>query len=64
MKEVLIHAKMSKGHQEEWAFFLNDRNGITYAELCRRCAHDCKQSFHVTVLTCPFYISKRRSESH
>lgn len=54
--------RMSKRRKEEWAFFLNDRNRITYEELCRRCAYDCKQSFRAILITCPFYISKRRKE--
>ena len=37
--------RMSKKRKEEWAFFLNDRGRITYNALCRRCVHDCKQSF-------------------
>ena len=36
--------RMSKKRKEEWALFLNDRNRITYNELCRKCVHDCKQS--------------------
>lgn len=33
--------RMSKRRKEEWALFLNDRNRITYNELCRKCVHDC-----------------------
>mgnify|MGYP000219978923 CR=1 FL=1 len=37
--------RMSKKRKQEWALFLNDRNRITYNELCRKCRNDCKQSF-------------------
>ena len=40
-------------------FFLNDRSRITYNELCRKCQHECKQSFRAVVVDCPKYLSKR-----
>lgn len=51
--------RMSKKRKQEWALFLNHRNRITYNELCRKCQHDCKQSFRVSVIECPKFISKR-----
>lgn len=51
--------RMSKKRKQEWALFLNHRNRITYNELCRKCTHNCKQSFRVLVIKCPKYISKR-----
>lgn len=51
--------RMSKKRREEWAFFLNERNRITYNPLCRRCRRACKQSFRAIVLDCPRYLSKR-----
>lgn len=51
--------RMSKKRKVEWSFFLNDRNRITYNELCRRCRNSCKQSFRAVVVECPRYISKR-----
>lgn len=54
--------RMSKKRKEEWAFFLNARNRITYNDLCIRCEHDCKQSFRAVILQCPRYLSKRRKE--
>ena len=50
---------MSKKRRLEWSFFLNDRNRVTYNKLCRRCRHDCKQSFRAVVIKCPKYLSKR-----
>ncbi len=51
--------RMSKARKKEWSFFLNDRGRITYNALGRRCIHQCKQSFRVTVIECPRYCSKR-----
>ncbi len=53
--------RMSKKRKQEWALFLNDRNRITYNELCRRCSNPCKQSFRSIVVHCPNYLSKRRT---
>lgn len=52
-------ARMSNKRRLEWSFFLNDRNRITYNELCRNCQHECKQSFRAVVVDCPKYLSKR-----
>ena len=30
--------RMSKKRKQEWALFLNERNRITYNELCRKCS--------------------------
>lgn len=51
--------RMSKKRREELAFFLNDRNRVTYNELCRKCRHSCKQSFRVQLIESPQYLSKR-----
>lgn len=42
--------RMSKKRKQEWALFLNDRNRITYNELCRKCSNLCKQSFRCIVV--------------
>lgn len=51
--------RMSKKRKEEWAFFLNDRNRITYNALCRKCSRPCKQSFRAEIIECPPFTSKR-----
>ena len=56
--------RMSKKRKQEWAFFLNDRNRITYNELCRKCVHECKQSHQALVIECPRYCSKRSKDGH
>ena len=53
--------RMSKKRKQEWSFFLNDRNRITYNELCRKCVHECKQSYRALVIECP---PKRSKEGH
>ncbi len=45
--------RMSKKRKQEWALFLNERNRITYNELCRKCSNDCKQSFRCIVVLLP-----------
>ena len=56
--------RMSKKRKQEWALFLNERNRITYNELCRKCSNDCKQSFRCIVVLCPKYLSKRRTKNN
>ena len=51
--------RMSRKRREEWDFFLNRRNRITYNDLCRNCRHDCKQSFRAQIVACRKYRSKR-----
>ena len=48
--------RMSKSKKLEWSFFLNDRGRKAYNTLCRRCVHDCKQSFRAVVVICPHYM--------
>ena len=51
--------RMGKKRRLELSFFLNERNRVTYNELCRKCCQDCKQSFRAVVIECPKYLSKR-----
>ena len=44
-------ARMSNKRRLEWSFFLNDRSRITYNELCRKCQHECKQSFRAVAVS-------------
>lgn len=43
----------------EWAFFLDADGRRKYNDVCRRCVHDCKQSFRAVIVRCPRYTSKR-----
>ena len=50
---LIAMPRMNKKRKQEWALFLNERNRITYNELCRKCSNDCKQSFRCIVVLCP-----------
>lgn len=54
--------RMPQKDKQEWGIFLNERGRKAYNELCRKCAHSCKQSFRVAVIACPSYKSKRSKE--
>ena len=43
--------RMSKKRKQEWALFLNERNRITYNELCRKCQRLCLEGA-IIVLAC------------
>ena len=51
--------RMSRKRKNELAFFLNDGGRVAYNVLCRKCRHICTQSFRVTVIDCPRYLSIR-----
>ena len=51
--------RMSKKRKLELSFFLNDRGRVACNDLCRKCQHECKQSFRAVVIDCPRYLSKR-----
>ena len=55
--------RMTKKQKEEWTLFLNENNRRQYNDVCRRCVHECKQSFRVEVVCCPNYLSKRSARS-
>lgn len=48
----------SKAWKREWAFFLGENGRRQYNRVCRRCVHDCKQSFRAELIACPKYLSK------
>ena len=52
--------RMGKKMKAEWAYFIGENGRRQYNELCRRCVHDCKQSFRATVICCNKYTSKRK----
>ena len=54
--------RMSKKLKKELAFFLNERGRRNYNELCRKCQHECKQSFRAVIVACPRYLSKRSKQ--
>lgn len=51
--------RMPKKRKLELSFFLNERGRVTYNDLCRKCQHECRQSFRAVIIACPRYLSKR-----
>ena len=53
---------MTEWQEREWAFFLDDNREFAYCELCLDCDRECKQSFRVIRIYCPYYemIKKER----
>ena len=60
LKGVVPIARYTKRFKEEWAFFFNKHGRLEYAEKCKLCEHDCKQSFRAVVMYCPYYLYKDR----
>lgn len=56
--------RMSKKRRLEWAFFLNERNRITFNALCRGCTHDCKQSLGYRGTLPPVLFKEMESPPH
>nr|WP_101773808.1 hypothetical protein [Peptostreptococcus faecalis] len=48
----------SKKWKKEWCFFFGENGRRQYNKVCRRCVHDCKQSFRTDLIVCPMYRSK------
>lgn len=53
--------RLSKKAKIEWSLFIGDNGRRQYNELCRKCSHDCKQSFRAVIVECPKYESKRKT---
>lgn len=49
----------SKKWRLEWSFFIGENGRRQYNAVCRKCVHDCKQSFRAILITCPRYLSVR-----
>lgn len=50
---------LSKKVKAEMAFFINPATGKRqYNRQCRRCIHDCKQSYRAELLACPKYSER------
>ena len=46
---------MTEREKQEWAFFLDDDGELSFCETCLDCDKDCKQSFRVIDVHCPYY---------
>ncbi len=53
----------SKKWRLEWAFFLGENGRRKYNKVCKGCAHPCKQSFRVVLISCPHYQSARSKKA-
>lgn len=53
----------SKRWKIEWAFFLGKNGRRQYNRICKRCVHDCKQSFRADLIQCPKYISREAKKT-
>lgn len=55
---------MTEWQKREWAYFLDDNEEFAYCDICRECDRDCKQSFRVIGIYCPYneMIKKERSK--
>ncbi len=51
-------AKLSQKFKEEWEFFLNKYNRITFNKQCKQCELDCKQSYKAQIVFCPNFKKK------
>ncbi len=53
--------RLSKRQKQEWDFFINPKTGRrTYNELCRKCIHNCKQSYRTVIVSCRKFKAKRQ----
>lgn len=51
---------MTEWQKREWAYFLDDNEEIAYCSTCLVCDRDCKQSFRVVDIYCPYYEAIRK----
>ncbi len=53
--------RLSKKQKQEWSFFIDEQTGRrTYNELCRKCIHNCKQSYRAVIICCRKFKAKRQ----
>ena len=51
--------RLSKKAKQEWSVFIRPETGRrSYNELCRKCAHPCKQSYQALVIEYPKFYGK------
>lgn len=58
---VFEMAKLSKKFCEEWAFYikLGQRKRVVFNEKCKKCMHECKQSYRVEIIACKNFIKRK-----
>ena len=50
---------MTEWQERLWEFFLGDDGKLSYCDLCNGCDRDCKQSFRVIGIYCPYQAMKK-----
>lgn len=54
----------SKKYKQEWAFFISQKTGhVKYNNKCKRCIHECKQSYKTKIIVCPNYEKKEAASN-
>ena len=48
---------------EEESFFMDDNGSFAYCEICQSCDRECKQSFRVISIYCPYYEGTNESKT-
>ncbi len=53
-------ARLSKKFCEEWAFYIKSgqRKRIVFNSKCKKCMHECKQSYRAEIIACKDYTKK------
>lgn len=46
----------------EWEFFRDESGRIAFNSKCNECAKDCKQSFRATLVRCPVFVHKDKTD--
>ena len=54
---------MTERQKREWAFFHDDNRELAYCSTCQDCDRDCKQSFRVIGIYCPYYESLKKERA-
>lgn len=53
--------RYTKSFCEEWAFYIKPgkRRRIAYNPMCKKCMHECKQSYRAEIVCCKDYTKKK-----
>ena len=54
---------MTERQKREWALFRDDNRVLAYCSACQDCDRDCKQSFRVIGIYCPYYESLKKERA-
>jgi hypothetical protein len=54
---------MTEWQEQMWGFFLDDNKEFAYCNTCLDCDRDCKQSFRVIGIYCPYYEALKKERA-